>query len=553
MKTPQTLKRIMPEITVAAVFSFMLFLYEPIAMYSTNVDDFWFDLKILLIPSLVLFFLFFIAQIALLLFLKHIFKSKKSCYHLFFLLFFAFFLCSYIHSNFLAGFLPPLDGTTISWSDTWANISSFLIVALCIISSIVIFKKLTEQKSRSIAKALSLAIFAMLSVSLLSSAFTKPLFLDKSKDVYATTIGINDYSNNANVIVFVVDAIDSRVFNEALVENPDLASALKDFSYYPDTSSAYPFTRDSIPFILSGEWNKNEKDIRNYSSDALNNSRLLNDLSSSNYQIGIYDNDFYWSSPKALTTKNLRQKQNDYFLVPFAKQEIKYTLFKHLPFALKRFSKIESLNFQQTRNTDQAPFDWSNLSFYNDTLKLKPAFTNEKIFKYIHIEGAHVPLDLDENLNHITPVNSDEHYKKKTVATAKIIKSYINYLKENDLYDNSAIVILADHGYSNSGTDKNTILLRANPILFIKGTNENHSKTRVNNKQISYDDLKDIYPALLSGKPSTSLFENIDEGVRSRPFIYYSYAHEDKMEQYNIEGNVWDIKSFKKTGEEFKR
>lgn len=531
----------------------MLFLYEPIIMYSTNVNDFWFDYKILLLPSFILFLLFFAASTAFLLVLKRAFKNKPSIYHLIYLLFFAVFLCSYIHGNFLAGFLPPLDGSTPNWESRKANMSSILVLVICIAASLVSFKKVKGQKSRALTKNLCLAVFAMLFVSLLSTVLTKPFFLDKGNDVYATAKNIEQYSNKNNVIVFVVDAVDSRVFKEALDDTPELSASLKDFSYYPDTSAAYPFTRDSIPFILSGAWNKNEKDIREYSTDALDNSPILHTLSEDDYQIGIYDNDFFWSSKKALKTQNLKQKQYNYHFVSFVKQEIKYSLFKYLPFPLKRFSRIEGLDFWQTQRAEQEPFDWSDLSFYNNTLKTKPSFSDKKIFKFIHIEGAHVPLDLDENLNHITPVDSHEYYKKKTAATAKVIQSYISYLKENNIYDNSAIVILADHGYSCSASDKDTILLRSNPILFIKGTAESHHSMRINNKQISYDDLKDIYSPLLLGSRSVDLFNNIEEGTRIRPFIYYSYTHEDQMEQYSIEGNVWDIKSFKKTGEEYKR
>ena len=57
----------------------------------------------------------------------------------------------------------------------------------------------------------------------------------------------------------------------------------------------------------------------------------------------------------------------------------------------------------------------------------------------MHLEGAHVPFDIDENFN---PVY-DGTYEQKILATIKLIEAFINRLKENDVYDNSVIVILA--------------------------------------------------------------------------------------------------------------
>ena len=54
------IKNLMPAYILSFVISFMLYVYEPILIYSSNVNDFWFDFKTMfgaiLICSLVLFF-----------------------------------------------------------------------------------------------------------------------------------------------------------------------------------------------------------------------------------------------------------------------------------------------------------------------------------------------------------------------------------------------------------------------------------------------------------------------------------------------------------------
>ena len=53
------IKNLMPAYILSFVISFMLYVYEPILIYSANVDDFWFDFKTMLgaiaICSLALF------------------------------------------------------------------------------------------------------------------------------------------------------------------------------------------------------------------------------------------------------------------------------------------------------------------------------------------------------------------------------------------------------------------------------------------------------------------------------------------------------------------
>lgn len=54
-------RRLMPAFVIWFAFCFMLFVYEPLLMYSTNKNDFWFDFGIMIFPTLLIFALFLIA------------------------------------------------------------------------------------------------------------------------------------------------------------------------------------------------------------------------------------------------------------------------------------------------------------------------------------------------------------------------------------------------------------------------------------------------------------------------------------------------------------
>ena len=71
---------------------FMLYIYEPIIMYATNMDDFWFDFQLMIVPTIEIFSALFLMAIVAI-------------------------TTIYIQGNWLVNDLPPLDGTIINWME----------------------------------------------------------------------------------------------------------------------------------------------------------------------------------------------------------------------------------------------------------------------------------------------------------------------------------------------------------------------------------------------------------------------------------------------------
>ena len=137
-------------------------------------------------------------------------------------------------------------------------------------------------------------------------------------------------------------------------------------------------------------------------------------------------------------------------------------------------------------------------------------------------------------------------YDKKMKATLNIVNSYIERLKKNNVYDNSVIVIMADHGYWNSNNNG-----RHNPILYIKGINEHH-KMETSEIPVSYEDICGAFTELLQDKNSGELFKNIDQN-RIRRFIDNPAGGEECMAEYEVRGKAWDSYAVVETGRKFNR
>ena len=539
---------VLPIIILAFSIAFMTCIFEPITMYGNNVNDFWFDLSILLKPSLLSFIVVFLVIIVLFLLLFGITSKIKiksfsfeKIYYLLFIVTNAFFISSYIEGNFLAGFLPSLDGSSIIWNDyKSAIIISNIIWFVILAAMLILFFKKDAKKIISILKYVNLSICVMLIVSLVSTFATTDVLQNKDYKLFITTNNINKYSSSKNFIIFLVDAVDSKDFVLANSKNKNYNKTFKNFTYFPDTLSAYRFTRDSIPLILSGIANYNEKAFPEYYVHALDNSYLFKELEKRDYEMNIFETDFIYNSKNAEKVKNV-VFDDTYDTFKFIKQEAKYVLFKYLPFEFKRFSKIETMNFNSARLNIDNLYEWNNTIFYNTYSNEEPEIVKENQFKFIHIEGGHVPFDIDENVN----VIDNGTYYDKLRGTTTIIDKYINYLKNNNIYDNSVIILMADHGYGFRNSN------RLNPIFYVKGFDEKH-KYEVLDKPVSYFNLDGMYSDLLNNKKSNELFKDAS-GNEERKFLYYDYLKEDHMAEYVQKDKAWNDKTMEPTGKEYNR
>ena len=158
-----------------------------------------------------------------------------------------------------------------------------------------------------------------------------------------------------------------------------------------------------------------------------------------------------------------------------------------------------------------------------------------------------MPYTFDENMNTI-PVEEGT-YEKQATAALTLTNKYLTLLKENDVYDNTTIIILSDHGYElDYHNEENYFYARSNPILFIKTKNEHHDYN-VSYAPISYDDLMLCYSRVIEGSDIGGLFDAKEGDQRSRRYIGYRGAEGyDIMIECFQTGKAWDISSMVESG-----
>ena len=546
-------KPLLSILLLCVIFSFMLVIFEPISLYANNTNDFWFDLYDMLpelLPAFVILAVGSFLIFGLIYFISFKLFKNPAIFYILSLLFFAFFIITYIQGNFLSGSLPGLNGNTFNWREYKVETAiSIILWAVVFIALFIAIKKLSSKKVFTIIPAITLVVFAMLFVSLITTLATTRALEDKNTSK-ATLDYYNQVSNQQIFFIFLVDAIDSRSFVALLIYSSDYQKTFKDFSYYQDTLSYYPYTRDSIPQIFYSTPNENETEFDDYSRKAFSESPIINSLASEKYNMYFYDDQVIMSADTAELFKNMsnatRINSSNFLYEIF-----RYDLFKYLPFPLKGKAHIENSNFW-TADLEEGhnEFVWGDRVNYNIYKNEPLEIVDDKVFHFIHLEGAHIWFNLDEDLNPIDKTKGT--YSQKQAATMKVIKAYIDRLKKADVYDKSSIVIMSDHGYMDGVWEYDYILNRFNPSLYIKGVNEHHNQMVRSDKPISFADLSDAFEQLRLGAKSTELFQNINS-PRTRTLIYYIWNQENHMVEYTTEGKAWDDTSMVETGRIFDR
>ncbi len=548
-----TLKKSKEGILISAVVSFLTFVYAPIELYVSSQSDFWFTLGVLLKSSILWFFVIFFIFAATS-FLLRLIGPKP--YNIGLIVGASALFTLYVQGNFFVSALPPLDGTGIEWNSQIAEmIKSWGAVLVIAGIFVFLFIKLKKKTFKKIVLYSSSALGAILLITLTTLLLTTE-FEDKQE--YLTPTGYNcfEYSEDENLIVLVIDAVDDGAFERQLQKYPEFKDTFDDFTRYDNALAGYPYTLHSMPFMFSGVWYENEESFSEYSEKAFEKSPLVKKINDDGYKAGFYnDGEIYFKKGGAGEVF-----ENQAVIQPKFKNQgfggmvlFKMSSIRYAPWNLKFFGYdiVDYVNYAKTIPTEGG---------YNDVPKRNPAFyeaicedgtisvCDEKCVRIIHIEGGHVPYRYNKKVELV----EDAKYEDNVDACLTICDRYLKALKESDVYDNSAIVILADHGYvweSHPTLPMSEHLGRMNPVLYVKGIGDKGEERAVASTPVSYEDLADAFVKLMDGASADGLF---DEYVKEeRRLLWYRYLYEDYMVEYVTKGNAKDVEAMQKTGKEY--
>ncbi len=549
-KLKQKFKGIGAGIAVSFAVSFLLAVYAPLELFVPGQNEFWFSLNSLIYPIISMFIALFAALLLIHIVLKLL---GNVCYYIGLSLSFAGLVILYIHGNFLVSKLPPMDGTSVNWSaHTAERIKSYAVIALVIAALIFVLIKFKKEIFNKAVLWGSVALSLLLTFTLSTLLLTTKIE-DKSSDMLSTGYNQFEYSSDTNLIVFCIDALDSQHFLNVLKDDPDFADVFDDFTYFDDTLAGYPFTRNAMSLIYSGTWYENGESYKDYCNNAVKNAPITKKLKKENYKIGLYQRDDFVLNNEicgGIFENYLDFAPKFSSRLEAQKLIVKMAAIKYAPWDLKRYGynvSEYSQNIKSLQQIEDSSTNYENYNFYYFVEQSNPiTVTQEKCARFIHIEGAHVPFRYDKDVN----VIESGSYQQNVAASITICKKYLERLKESGVYDNSAIVILGDHGFQTENIEDNDLTIRMNPALMIKGIGDRGEQMKIDSTPVSHKDLSQVFVKLIEKVPTDRLFSEF-EYPNGRRFFEYEYLKEAHLVEYIANGKAYEIEKCKPTGKTY--
>ena len=482
--------------------------FVPVDIYMSNAGDIMFPMQ----PLLLFMGLITLAVFAVL-FLICRFTPPGRVNNIFRAIVFGVSTAFYIQGNFLAVNMGQLDGSRYDLSAWKAaiNIVIWLLILAVPFFILIKFPKIFDNvmlyASAAIILIQLLALGFSAYINLTQNMFNRRVIIEGNTRWACTTADLDVYSKNKNLIVIVTDMYDSFCFDSAVADEPDSVSEFDGFTYYANTVGKYEFTPQSFSYILTANGDKSYDDLTFF------------DTIAENFRAHYY-------CERNIPPSAMLSNYSDNILIKkishdetrgYAGNIYKISFFRCMPEILKPFfqssgdvrPELDPSVVNDVVLTNGFPEYNFHLRNFYDQIPRELQAVDEDVFKLIYTFGIHSPRTVTRDLE-VVPESDAVTPEEAAIAVNKVLNEYLKILKDNGMYDNSEIIIMADHG----------IYFRDKfPLLMYKPAHQTETGIKISNAPISYDEMFPTLVMLAGGEPNgRTIFDIAEDEERERYF-----------------------------------
>ena len=343
----------------------------------------------------------------------------------------------------------------------------------------------------------------------------------KNKELWVQSDYIKLSKTNKNVIIVFLDRFLGAFLPKILEEKPELKEVYSGFVFYPNSVSYAINTVLGYPACIGGyEYTplKLDKDKRLFSEKWLEAALMLPTLFKDNGYLStvvdpLEENELIKNYTDIYSSKGINiikmmgkhnskmqsSKLNDSKIQEQIKKRLYYYSFLSIsPNILKTFiynegfyllkRRLKELRNHKNSSEKRVMNSYSALMYMKYITKIdseQRTFTiihnnlphSFFLFKYPSYEYSIEPTNVGEDI--FKDSRSFRSYHT-AMATTLLVGEYLDYLKKSGIYDNTRIIIMADHGnpfvylpdFSKFNNDN---VLQCNPLLMVKDFNQHNS------------------------------------------------------------------------------
>jgi hypothetical protein len=353
---------------------------------------------------------------------------------------------------------------------------------------------------------------------------------------------MDSYSKSKNVIVILIDTLQSDVSEELIQGNATVRQSLDGFTFFRDATGGYPFTTLSIPYVFSAKLYEHGENIINFlrASQALRIDHVLAKAGFETSFLSLFDRSEYaFGSGYADRTA--------------AAALGNLTLYRQLPTVVKLGFFDPNTDFVgEKQNVGDGNDINSDVTVLSKMTAEAKANADKPQFKFVHLWGSHLPSRIDPDCKPISPGIDRSLVIGQATCVFHHLGKYFDILKQQGVYDNSQIFIIADHGtsqlpisedYSETAVPWN-VRSSAHPTILFKDL-ESTGDLQFSDRPVSLADLRPTILAEAGIDPDSRHNLISGEATPVRRYIYFpkpaDAAQETlRMRLFEVSGNVRD-------------
>ena len=454
----------------------------------------------------------------------------------------------YIQGNFMSGGYGQLNGEDIDWSGMWLQgVINTIVWIICIAVPVIL--SIRVKKKRKLQKMAAGLILAMQALACVLLVFTSDMTaLPEDEDFTVSTEDAFTLSEDKNVVVFLLDNFSSVLFEEIITEDASYSQQFDGFTYFPDTVGAGCNTKGGLPFVLTGMWNENEYPFNDYLNKGYDND-LYAALEELDYDTRLFVEKKYVGTEAVGYLDNMVNTKVKINVSKVTSLMYKLTAFTYMPHFLKPAFWFYSGEFASASQPVDSIIKLTPDPEFYTSLNECGITTNSKYdgaYRFYYLSGAHAPYNMNENAEAVE--SGSVNMKQRAKGALKIVSTYLQQLRDKGLYDNTMVIVLADHG----DWEAEVVI---NPMLLVKPFDSEVEGLAVSNAQITYEDLMPTQIEAITGNDAgTTVFEVNEDEERERRFLYYDWYGDwesdylPELHEQLVTGNVRDSASRTPTG-----
>jgi len=436
-------------------------------MFLHNPVDFVVSWVFLLYPSLMAFLAVFVVLLLLFLLLWK-FKVEDIPIQILW----GVFIAAYIQTLFLNGNMVALTGATTEYSvRSFYNITNLLIWGVIISAPVVIWIITRVKKiNYNYEKVLIFSVLIMTGMQItgltVKAVTTElPNGFDEDTPVFSSYEPLSSFSKDKNIIVFILDKLDGMYMRETLETYPHLNEALDGFTFYENNISEYWVTFPSITSMLTGHYYREGQTYNEYFNEAWSKRGFVDILRENNFTTNLYldiTTTYQYHGQLFDKADNMKRAEAGGLNIKgFIDTVPRLSMGRMAPYLLKN-RILATVLPDFANNMIDIPY-WiqplvvgneSDMKFYRYISDVDfNADSNKSVLNVMHMVCSHSSGSRTDRWGHGYHYDDETgiidyggNRIETTRACFELMLIYFEEMKKLGVYDNSTIILVADHG-----------------------------------------------------------------------------------------------------------